>query len=233
MRRRDFIALAGAAPAVTRSTRSRRPTCDGRAHSVRRERSGSAGQRDGIPSVAAEAGLDRRPQPAHRRSLGQRRREAYGRKRSSWWASSRTSFSSSTALALQPLQRETRSVPIVFTQITDPVGSGFVASLANPGGNITVFTPAEFSMFGKSLEVLKEAAPQVTRVAVILNPEQKPQAGMWRAIEAAAPSFGVRFRRGRRAQTPARSSAPSNSFAREPNGGLIVLPNPVNEGNRS
>ena len=70
--------------------------------------------------------------------------------------------------ALQPLQRRTSSTPIVFTQIADPVGSGFVASLAHPGGNITGFTPAEFSLYGKSLEVLKEIAPQVTRVAIAL-----------------------------------------------------------------
>src|SRR5262245_21001854 len=57
----------------------------------------------------------------------------------------------STSLALQPLQSETSSIPIVFTQITDPVGSGYAASLANPGGNITGFTPGEFSMYGKSL----------------------------------------------------------------------------------
>jgi ABC-type uncharacterized transport system substrate-binding protein len=137
----------------------------------------------------------------------------------------------STALALQPLQRETRSIPIVFTQITDPVGSGFVTSLANPGGNITGFTPAEFSMYGKSLEVLKEAAPHVTRVAVILNPDQKPQAGMWRAIEAAAPSFGVRLTAAG-ARSPGEIERAVDSFAREPNGGLIVLPNPVTEGNR-
>jgi putative tryptophan/tyrosine transport system substrate-binding protein len=92
----------------------------------------------------------------------------------------------STSLVLQPLQRETRSIPIVFTQITDPVGSGFVESLARPGGNITGFTPAEFSMFGKSLEVLKEVAPHVTRVAIILNPEQAPQLGMWHAINCRA-----------------------------------------------
>jgi putative ABC transport system substrate-binding protein len=64
----------------------------------------------------------------------------------------------STALVLQPLQQQTRSIPIVFTQISDPVGSGFVASLSHPGGNVTGFTPAEFPMYGKSLEVLKEAA---------------------------------------------------------------------------
>src|SRR6516225_3876027 len=94
-----------------------------------------------------------------------------------------------SALALQPLQQETRSIPIVFTQISDPLGSGLVASLAHPGGNITGFTPSEFSIHGKLLEMLKEVAPDVTRVAVLLSPEQIPQAGMWRAIEALAPTF--------------------------------------------
>jgi ABC transporter substrate binding protein len=78
-----------------------------------------------------------------------------------------------TALALQPLLQETRSIPIVFTQIADPVGAGLVASLARPGGNITGFTVAEYSMSGKLLEVLKEVAPQVTRVAVILHPDDR------------------------------------------------------------
>src|SRR5262249_27160294 len=94
----------------------------------------------------------------------------------------------STALALQPLQQETRSIPIVFTRIVDPVEAGFVASLARPGGNITGFTPAEFSVFGKLLDVFKELAPRITRVAVIFNPDQAPQAGMLRALETAAPS---------------------------------------------
>src|SRR5262249_26351456 len=99
----------------------------------------------------------------------------------------------SSPLVLQPLLQETRSIPIVFTQVTDPVGAGFVASLAHPGANVTGFAIAEFSMYGKSLEVLKEVAPHVARVAVLLNPEQAPQAGMWRAIEAAAPSFKVQL----------------------------------------
>jgi putative ABC transport system substrate-binding protein len=125
----------------------------------------------------------------------------------------------------------TRSVPIVFTQIVDPAGSGFVASLSHPGGNVTGFTPAEFSMYGKLLEVLKEIAPQVTRLAVVLNPDQKPQAGMWRAIEAAAPSFKVQLTAaGVRNATEIERAI--NAFARETNGGLIVLLNPVNSGNR-
>jgi putative ABC transport system substrate-binding protein len=92
----------------------------------------------------------------------------------------------SGALPLLPLKRATRTIPIVFTQVYDPVGSGFVASLTRPGGNITGFTLGEFSMGGKILEVLKEAAPQVNRVAVILNLEQPPHVAMWRSIEATA-----------------------------------------------
>jgi putative ABC transport system substrate-binding protein len=129
----------------------------------------------------------------------------------------------STALVLQPLRQETRSIPIVFTQIGEPVQSGFVASLAHPGGNITGFTAFEASIWGKSLEVLKEVAPHVAHVAAILNPDQAPQAGMWRAVEAAAPSLGLKA-----TATPVRNAAEIeraiNAFAREPNGGLIVLP---------
>ena len=130
----------------------------------------------------------------------------------------------SSPLVLQPLLQETRSIPIVFTQITDPVGSGFVASLAHPGGNVTGFAIAEFSMYGKSLEMLKEVAPHVARVAVLLNSEQAPQAGMWRAIEAAAPSFRVQLTAAD-VHGSAEIERAIESFARESNGGLIVLPN--------
>jgi putative tryptophan/tyrosine transport system substrate-binding protein len=132
----------------------------------------------------------------------------------------------SGSLPLLLLKRATRTIPIVFTQVYDPVGSGFVTNLTRPGGNITGFTLGEFSMGGKTLEVLKEIAPQVSRVAVILNLEQPPLVAMWRSIEATAPSFGVRL-------TPADVTGSDEieraieAFAREPNGGLIVLPGPV------
>lgn len=132
----------------------------------------------------------------------------------------------SGALSLLPLKRATHTIPIVFSQVFDPVGSGFVASLTRPGGNITGFTLGEFSMGGKTLEVLKEVAPRVNRVAVVLNLEQPPHVALWRSIEATAPSFGVRL-------TPADVQGPADieraieAFAREPNGGLIVLPGPV------
>ena len=75
----------------------------------------------------------------------------------------------SGGLGLLSLKRATHSIPIVFTGVYDPVGSGYVASLARPGGNITGFTLGEFSMGGKMLEVLKEVVPQVNRVAVVLK----------------------------------------------------------------
>ena len=121
-----------------------------------------------------------------------------------------------SALALQPLLQETRSIPIVFTQIADPVGAGLVASLARPGGNLTGFTVAEFTTYGKLLEVLKEVAPNVTRVAIISNPDQRPQTGMSRAVEVAAPAFGVQVTVGRRAQCCRDSSRPSINLRASP-----------------
>jgi putative ABC transport system substrate-binding protein len=132
----------------------------------------------------------------------------------------------SGALPLLPLKRATSSIPIVFTQVFDPVGSGFVASLTRPGGNITGFTLGEFSMGGKMLEVLKEVAPRIGRVAVVLNLDQPPHVAMWRAIEATAPSLRVRPT-ATDLQGPAEIDRALAAFSREPNGGLIVLPGPI------
>jgi len=83
-----------------------------------------------------------------------------------------------TPLTLAPLQQLTSSIPIVFVQITDPVGSGFVPSLARPGGNITGFTSSEFATSGKMLEALKKVAPEINHVVVIYYPVQSPQIGI-------------------------------------------------------
>ena len=90
-----------------------------------------------------------------------------------------------------PLLQATRTVPIVFANVTDPVGAGFVDSLARPGGNATGFTSFEYSMSGKWLELLKEIAPGVTRVAVLRDPAISTGLGQFGAIQAVAPSFGV------------------------------------------
>ena len=95
------------------------------------------------------------------------------------------------------MQQESRTIPIVFTTVTDPVGSGLVASLARPGGNITGFTNFEFSMAGKWLEFLKEAAPDVRNVSIIFNPNNAAMPGQLQAIAAAARSLGLQVIEGK------------------------------------
>ncbi|HEY1475736.1 MAG TPA: ABC transporter substrate-binding protein [Pseudolabrys sp.] len=122
------------------------------------------------------------------------------------------------------LQRVTRSVPIVFTQVNDPVDTGLVATLARPGGNVTGFTPAEFSIGGKSLELLKELAPNMRQVGVVLDAGLTDQIGMWRTIVAAAPSAGVQLRQ-LVVQDHAALDGLIDNFAATSGSGLIVLAN--------
>ncbi|MGC1693204.1 MAG: ABC transporter substrate-binding protein, partial [Pseudolabrys sp.] len=131
------------------------------------------------------------------------------------------------------LLRQTRAIPIVFTVVSDPVGERFVESLARPGGNATGFTNVESSLTGKWLELLKEVAPHVKRVAFIFNPKLAPGGGSYytRLIEASAPPFAV---------TPtvapvygaADIERAIGEFVREPNSGLVVLPDATTLVNR-
>ncbi|HEV1999479.1 MAG TPA: ABC transporter substrate-binding protein, partial [Xanthobacteraceae bacterium] len=97
----------------------------------------------------------------------------------------------STTPALAAVREQTRTIPIVFALVGDPVGQGFVQSLARPGGNITGFSSSDPPLMGKWLQLLKEIAPGITRVAVIFNPESPIAALLNPAIEAAAPSLGI------------------------------------------
>jgi putative tryptophan/tyrosine transport system substrate-binding protein len=129
-------------------------------------------------------------------------------------------------LTLLALKRATHSIPIVFSTVYDPVGAGFVESLSRPDGNITGFTAGEFSMGGKMLEALKEVAPEVRRVAVVMNLDQPPHVAIWRTIEATADVLGLRA-------TPADVQGSADiewvieAFARQREGGLIVLSGPT------
>jgi putative ABC transport system substrate-binding protein len=120
-----------------------------------------------------------------------------------------------------PLQQISRTVPIVFVNVTDPVAGGFVQSLARPGGNATGFTFFEYGISGKWLELLKQIAPRVTRVAVLRNLALASGSGQLGAIQAIAPSFGVEL-----SPVDLRDAGEIeravNVFARGPNGGLIV-----------
>jgi ABC-type uncharacterized transport system substrate-binding protein len=92
---------------------------------------------------------------------------------------------------LEPLLQATRTVPIVFVQVSDPVGAGLVESLSHPGGNATGFTTTDYSAIGKWLELLKETAPNMTRVAFLRDATNAAGIGQWGAAEAFAPSFGL------------------------------------------
>jgi putative ABC transport system substrate-binding protein len=124
------------------------------------------------------------------------------------------------------LLQETRTLPIVFVQVSDPVGSGFVASLARPGGNVTGFTNIniEPSMGGKWLQLVKQIAPAVRRVAMIYNPPSSPFASYYlRPIEAAGPAYGVQVSAAA-VHSDADIENALDAFARDPGGGVIVLP---------
>jgi ABC-type uncharacterized transport system substrate-binding protein len=122
------------------------------------------------------------------------------------------------------LWEQSRAVPIVFTQVTDPVGQGLVPNLARPGGNLTGFTSFEFSIGTKWLEALKQTAPSVTRVALAFNPQSAPYADLFiRPIEVVASSFSVALIRAA-VRDPVDVDRVFDALAREPNGGLIVLP---------
>jgi putative tryptophan/tyrosine transport system substrate-binding protein len=121
--------------------------------------------------------------------------------------------------ALGPLLQMTRSIPIVFTNVVDPVGSGDVASLSKPGGNATGFTQFEYRISGKWLEFLREVAPSVSRVAVIRDPRIGPGIGQFAVIQASAPEDIELFPVD---PMPAEIEHALAAFARSPNGGLIV-----------
>jgi putative tryptophan/tyrosine transport system substrate-binding protein len=123
--------------------------------------------------------------------------------------------------AAGPLLQVTRTVPIVFTQTPDPVGAGYVESLARPGGNATGFTLSEYGISAKLLEALKEIAPSVTRAAVLRDSTIQQGIGLWGAIQTAAPSFGIEVSP-ISARTDSEFERAVAAFARSPNGGLIV-----------
>jgi putative tryptophan/tyrosine transport system substrate-binding protein len=137
-----------------------------------------------------------------------------------------------TTPVIGALARETHAIPIVFVQVSDPIGSGFVTSFASPSGNITGFTTENSAQGGKWVEVLKEIAPRIVRVALLFNPETaSPLKNFMPSIQAAASSFAIQV-----------SAAPVHrkdeiegviaAQATNPSSGLIVTPDPFNAANR-
>jgi putative ABC transport system substrate-binding protein len=131
--------------------------------------------------------------------------------------------------ALSALRKETASLPIVFVQVSDPIGAGFITNLAHPGGNITGFTNFESSMAGKWVETLKEIAPDVIRVALLFNPQTAPYVPRYYQgpLETAARSFGIEPR-ANPVQDARQLENTVVALAREPNSGLIAMPDSFN-----
>jgi putative ABC transport system substrate-binding protein len=131
------------------------------------------------------------------------------------------------------LLQQTRTIPIIFVWVSDPVGSGFVASLARPGGNATGFTPIVGSLGGKWVELLKEIAPHVVRAVALFNPTMAPYAEYYlKPFKAAAASNGVEA-----ITAPVHNVSELESVvaaqSREPNGGLVVMPDTFTVGHRT
>ena len=131
----------------------------------------------------------------------------------------------SGTLSVTALQHVSRTLPIVFVGVTDPVGAGFVDSLARPGGNVTGFMIYEYDLSGKWLELLKQIAPSVMRVAIIRNPENPVGVAVFSALRAAAQPLRVEV-----SPIDSRGNADEieraiTAFARSPNSGLILTPN--------
>jgi len=133
---------------------------------------------------------------------------------------------------VEAVRNLTHTIPIVFIQVSAPVESGWVASMARPGGNMTGFVNFEPSMGGKWVELLKEVAPGVARIVVLMHPETPIHVALWHAAQSAAPSFGVQVTA---AQVHGRDEVEHaiTTFARQADGGLVVFPHPIATTNRN
>jgi putative ABC transport system substrate-binding protein len=132
---------------------------------------------------------------------------------------------------IRELVRATRTIPIIFAVVSDPIGDGFVTSLSKPGGNISGFSSLDPAIAGKWLQLLKEISPGIRRVAVIFNPDTAPHSIFLPPLEAAAASVPVTFIRSTVRDTAAIESAIA-TLAREPGGGLVVMPDVFTASNR-
>ena len=223
MRRRELITLVAGAAAWPIGARAQQP---GGIRRIGVLINLTADDPEGRPASrrscrACRNWVDRRPQRAHRHSLGRRQCRYVRRYASELVALAPDVILASGGSVTGPLLQATRTVPIVFTLTPDPVGAGFVDSLARPGGNATGFTGFEYGMSAKWLELLKEIAPRVTRAAVLRDPALPQGIGQFAVVQSVAPTFGVELRPVdvRDAGEIERAVA---AFARAPNGGLIV-----------
>jgi putative ABC transport system substrate-binding protein len=238
MRRREFITLLGSATAWPLATRAQQPG----------ERVRRIGVLMGFPESDAEAQAYIAAFRGGLQKLGWT--EGRNVRIDTRWATPADAHSmqqfAKELVALQPdliisnttpttaaLLQHTRSIPIVFAMVVDPVGTGFVTSFPRPGGNVTGFVVTEGSLGGKWLELLKEIAPRVTKVVAPFNPATAPYAEIYlNPLKAASASFGVEM-----IAAPVRDGSELESVvaaqALEPNSGLIVIPDSFTDAHRA
>jgi putative ABC transport system substrate-binding protein len=137
----------------------------------------------------------------------------------------------SGATPVASLLEATRTIPIVFANVVDPMGAGFVEKLSRPGGNVTGFMMFDYSLSGKWLELLKQVAPSVTQAAVLRDTSSAAGVGQFAVIQAVAPSVGLEVS-AINVSDPHEIDRAVSSFAREPNGGLIVTAGPLTQAHR-
>ena len=229
MRRREFLGAAEwrgtRMAALGARAAGRADAAHRRADGLCRERPGSAGLASRRSARTPETWVDRGPQRPNRHSLGDRRQgSAYNASRKNSSRCSLIVIVSPTTPATAALLQQTRTIPIIFAIVADPVGSGFVASFPRPGGNATGFINYEPTIASKWLELLKEIAPRVNQVAFLFNPATAPHFEYYLA-PSKLPLRPSAWRR-----SPHRFAAHPNSNAviaaqaRAPNGGLMVMP---------
>ena len=229
MRRREFIAGLGGAAVVPlmahTQERTKRPRIGFLMHLA-------PGDPDAMARVAGflqglqEQGLatDRNIQIDYRWAVGQA--DLYRTYTAELVALQPNVLVTTVTDAVRALQRTTRTIPIVFTSVIDPVGSGLVASLSHPGGNATGFSLFEFGISGKWLELLKQIAPSVSRVAVLRDSASTRGVGQFAAIQAAASAFGLELRP-LDAQEGSQIDRAIGDFAGRAGSGLIVTSSPT------
>ena len=231
MKRREFITLlgGGAAAAWPLAARAQQPgemrrigVMMGFVESDREAQEWVAGFREGLQKLGWAEGRNIRID-IRRGALDAESRQRFAKE---LVASQPDLILSHTTATTAALLQQTRTIPIVFVQVVDPVGGGLVASFPRPGGNVTGFTNLEGSMAGKWLELLKEIAPRVNRAAILFNPATAPYAEVFlNPYKATAASFAVEP-----IVAPVRDTSELESViaeqARAPNGGLVVMPSP-------
>ncbi len=235
MRRRDFIALAGGAAAAwpiaawaQQAERMRRiGVLVGYAEDDLEAKARLAGFRQGLEKLGWSEGRNVRID--YRFAAGSAdRHQALAKELVALQPDVILAHSTPIAAALQ---RESRVIPIVFVSVSDPIGSGFIASLARPGGNLSGLLLYEEGIVGKWLAMLKEIAPRLARAALLANPKTTAYDHFLRAAEAVAPSLAIEL-----APSPVENAADIErsivTFARMPSGGLVVLPSDTNNAHR-